>query len=178
MSRLPFMQIFRIILACLSVCAVLGCAGEPKDAGLIKNFQDHRQEFEALRVMIIHDQGLHRVDADWTDPADPSTIGITPGRIAEYRAIFRKLGIPRGFSNYSGSIELLAHCEGIAVSGSSEGYCWLASPPEKLVSSLDEFRAKQSDEYGKFLEHKPNSWQKHGNAYRHIEGNWYLHYDS
>ena len=160
------MQIVRITLVCLLAWIAAGCAPEPKDKDLIKNFQDHREEFEALRAMIIHDKGLRRVDDNWTDPADPMSVGVTPERIAEYRAIFRKLGIPRGFSSEPRSIDLLVHTEGISIAGSSKGYAWRRLPPAETEPSLDKPQKKGSEEA-----------ESHPVGYRRIEGDWYLYFE-
>jgi hypothetical protein len=47
--------------------------------------------------MLRADKKLQRVDRGWTPPEDPSSIGISPERIAEYRQTFSKLGIPLAF---------------------------------------------------------------------------------
>lgn len=139
---------------------------EPEDAAMIRNFQAHRPEFELLRAMIANDKGLQRVDQNWTSPEDLSTIGITEKRIAQYRSLFRKLGVPRGFKAYRGpeEIDLLAYSFGMLDSGVGKSYSWLAHPPETTVPSLD--RPPDQPREG------------HHDAYRLIEGHWYLHYES
>ena len=59
--------------------------------------QNNRVTFEALIVMINEDRGLERVDVDWTRPDDPSKIGVSSARIAEYRRIMRRIAVARGF---------------------------------------------------------------------------------
>jgi hypothetical protein len=34
---------------------------------------------------------------NWTLPADPQSIGVSPERLAEYRKLLRAAGTPRGF---------------------------------------------------------------------------------
>src|SRR5689334_4323233 len=104
-----------------------GCEhGDPTDDAMIANFRKHRKEFELLRDMVVHDTVLHRLDMDWSDPADPGIFGITPQRIAEYHRLFRELGITRGFAAYGdrSKIEFIAHTEGLSVSGHAKNYTW------------------------------------------------------
>jgi hypothetical protein len=170
----------QLILAAVVGFALTGCAGDPTDNAMIKTFQEHRHEFEALKTMVAHDQYLNRVDIDWTQPDDPSTAGVTPERIAEYRRIFQRLGITRGFQAYGdrAEIEFIAHAEGLSVSGHAKSYCWRESPPPETVNSIDALRAKKSEEYQNYLDHKTDSFEEHVIAYRHIDGHWYLAYKS
>jgi hypothetical protein len=168
------------MLACIVAFALTGCASDPTDDAMIKAFQENRQEFESLKAMVTHDKYLNRVDMDWTDPAVPSTVGVTSERIAEYRRIFQRLGITRGFQAYGDrtEIEFIAHAEGLSVSGHAKSYCWREFPPAETVNSIDALRAKKSEEYQKYLDHKTSSFEEHVIAYRHIDGNWYLFYES
>ena len=109
------MRATRLALTCAFALMVVGCQPEPKNFKLTKNFQDYREEFENLRAMIVHDGGLHRVDANWTDLAYPISVGVTPERIAGYRALFRKLGMSRGVYSHPGKIDLIAHAESISL---------------------------------------------------------------
>jgi hypothetical protein len=170
----------QFIFAAIVVIGLSGCERDPTDQSIIANFQKHREDFEKLTEMVIHDMKLKRLDMTWSAPADPSTIGITPERVAEYRRIFRELGIRRGFSAYGDRsiIHFVAHAEGLSVAGHAKSYTWCDSTPEELVDSIDRFRIEKSEEYRQYLEHKTKSFQKHRNVFRHIEGNWYLEYDS
>ena len=76
----------------------------PTDETMIQNFTSHRQAFQELVTMIQADKSLRRVDDNWTDPSDPTTINVTPERIADYRRRFAVCGVPRGFYSFqSGS---------------------------------------------------------------------------
>jgi len=158
-----------------------GCSQhDPSDAEMLRNFQQHRAEFEQLREMVSTDAGLQRVDQDWTRPDNPAAIGISAERIAEYRRIFHKLGIPRGFQAYGdrSEIKFIAHAEGLAVAGHAKNYVWSASEPDELVDSIDQFRVDEMKQYRDYLEKKSETFQKHWNVYRRIEGNWYLNWES
>jgi hypothetical protein len=119
------------------------------------------------------------VDDTWTKPEDPATIGVSAARIADYRARFHRLGIPRGFEAYGGPehIIFLAWVQGITVAGSAKGYAWCEKAPENLVPDLDAAWEENHREYLKKNQQQPNHWEKHLDFYRHIEGNWYLHFE-
>jgi hypothetical protein len=146
-----------------------GCSdpfeGQPhlSDSQLIAAFQTHKPDFERLRTMILEDKGLTRVDDDWTVPTDPQTIGITVQRIAEYRKLFQKLGIARGFSAYEDrhEIEFWASAQGWVAHGSHKGYVYASAIPAPILESLDSLAAQKGNV---------------GYGYKHIEDNWYLSY--
>ena len=53
----------------LATITLTACAPhDPTDEAMLRNFHEHRAEFEKLREMISQDRGLRRVDCDWTDP--------------------------------------------------------------------------------------------------------------
>lgn len=134
-----------------------------KDAELIARFQMKKTEFERVRAMITSDSKLERVDDTWTRPSDPSVIGVSPQRIAEYRKIFLDIDTPRGIEAYDltrKNFSLIVSTQGLSVSGSAKGYLWSISPPEPLFLELDSSLASPS---------------RHFFGYRHIEGNWYLY---
>jgi hypothetical protein len=130
---------------------------------LIAKFHEHKVEFERLRVLVIEDRGLTRVDEDWTDPADPTTIGVSVERIAEYRSTFRKLALARGVSAGIDrrEIELLASAQGWVAHGSRKSYVYTTSVPESLNDALDQYSSQE---------------RPVGSGYRRIEGNWYLYF--
>ncbi len=165
-----------ILLLALTACA----KRDPTDDEMLQNFQQHRAEFEQLRIMVSADRGLQRVDQDWTKPDDPAAIGISKERIAEYRRMFRRLGIPRGFQCYGDRSEItfIAHAEGLAVAGHAKNYVWSQSEPDELVDSIDRFRVQEIRQYRDYLDGKTKTFQKHWNVYRRIEGNWYLNWES
>ena len=134
------------------------------DQELVANFQSHRGDFNQLLQMIQTDMQLKRVDEDWTDPTDPQAIGISRERINEYRRLFQRLGIPRGFSAFQTKdhIKFIASTQGLSVSGSSKGYVYARKKPDLIVEDLDHY------------------WSQDGRsftAHRHIEDNWYLYFD-
>src|SRR5262245_4190430 len=97
-------------------------APRPSDAAMIDNFRHKRDVFETLVTMIREDRGLKRVDVDWTDPADPSTIGVSAERVALYRRLCHEAGVARGFYQFNSSIEFVGYAAGMVVHGSSKSY--------------------------------------------------------
>jgi len=177
--------ILKIILAILAVpvliAAILGgyvlllssvfTSGDiphRSDEDLIANFQSHRAEFNRMLQMINEDNGLDRVDYYWTHPENPQTVGISAGRIDEYRRLFRSAGVPRGFSAFQTKdyVEFIASTQGLSVGGSSKGYLFAKQPPPRVVGNLDTYRTQDTRLSPAFP------------VYRHIEGDWYLFFEA
>lgn len=136
----------------------------PSDRQLLDNFKRHRATFNELAQMTQIDKSLARVDYNWTDPSDPQKIGVSPARIARYRSLLESVGLHRGFYTHGlADTEFIAYGQGSAMSSDTfKGYMYLATPPKLVLRSLDECQpdAKNGTE-----------------AYRHIEGHWYLYYE-
>lgn len=130
------------------------------DELLIQKFHRDRAEFENLRSMLERDSYIFRIDDNWSDPANLSDEILT-----KYRRMFKQLGIPRGFYNRRNPlrIELIASSQGWVTSGSTKGYEYRETKPESLEESLDQFH-----------DGTVTHWTQ---AYRHIEGNWYLYFE-
>jgi hypothetical protein len=152
----------------LSAAFTGGDIPHKSDEELIANFQSHKAEFNRMLQMINEDKDLARVDYDWTSPENPRTVGISQERIDEYRSLFRRAGVPRGFSAFQSkdSIEFIASSQGLAVSGSSKGYLYAKEPPSRVIDNLDNYRAQKSTLSPAFP------------VFRHIEGNWYLFFEA
>jgi hypothetical protein len=136
----------------------------PSDQELIDRFDQNRADFQALLGMFLSDEGLERVDYDWTRPDNPQDVGVSPERITQYRQYFDKLGLPKGVIGFGKKDNIsfpVASC-GIAVSGTSQGYAYVQATPELLVDSIENYH------HGKFESYT---------IYRHLSGNWYLYYD-
>ncbi len=136
----------------------------PSDQQLLSNFARHKATFNELSRMALTDKNLSRVDYDWTDPSDTQKVGVSPERITKYRSLLESIGLHRGFSSDGvHSIEFISYGQGSAMSSDEfKGYMYLMTPPKQVLSSLDRC---QPDE-------------KNGvEAYRHIEGHWYLYYE-
>ena len=137
----------------------------PSDAAMLRHFERHEGDFNALVEMAGADRGLNRVDQDWTMPADTKSVGVASGRLADYRRLLRDAGTPRGFqvSQENGGFNFFFWLRGSAISDDTDkGFAYRTIPPQSTVQTLDGIRA---DSRNSLL------------AYRHIRGNWYLFYE-
>ena len=156
----------------------------PTDQMMIDNFDDHREDFETLRGMMQADQGLERVAPDFVRPENPAGVGINPERVELYRALCRKIGLERGIESFGASaaqLEFLASCRGLSISGSCKSYVWLREPPEPttgraVVNDLDAYLRTRREERGAYFKAHHHAISGHVDAYRLIDGPWYLHY--
>ena len=152
------------ILAVLCCGVLVGCESKhATDDKLIARFQKQKAIFEKLREMIASDSGLQRVDYYWTDPKDPTTLGVSPRRIAEYRNLLDSVGCHRGFSAYGRpEVYFIASARGLGIGGGSEkGFCYLPTPPASVVTNTAIFQATRPETHS---------------IYRHLEGAWYLYF--
>jgi len=147
-----------------ALATLVGCS-HPTDDELVRNFKRHTSDFHRLVQMVQSNKGLQRVDEDWTSPRNPEVVGVGEERIAEYRKLFRKVDVPRGFAAFdpTGNIQFLASTQGLAVTGSVKGYLYAVQPPTPVVANLDTYA--------------PPILGKSYTAFRHIEGRWYLYYE-
>lgn len=132
------------------------------DATLIASFHEHRSTFEQLRQMILADSRLHRVDEDRTEPKDPAAAGVSPERIAEYRRLLREIGCPGGiiaYGNRHGDIYFISGHRNILLAASTKVYCYLKNAPASTVTDTSALRVGDDEQ-----------------AYRHIEGHWYIYW--
>lgn len=129
----------------------------PSDENLIEAFKGNRASFEAIVAMI-------QQDADLKNKPDYLRVRIAQDELGSYRQILTQLNIPVMYVDHSLDVEFAASNLGYAFSGSSKGYSFLKKKPADVVDNLDTFQSKQTS----------NS----GSAYRHIDGNWYLFYES
>ena len=160
------MKSILLIVVGIVIALSAGCARSthPSDSALLQRFDTNEADLERLLTMLREDPKLQRVDDTWTNPSDPSSIGVSAERIATYRRLFAKLGIPRGFYAFHAPerFTFLASTFGLSVSGSAKGYAYLENKPVLIVSSLDTYWSSDNRSF---------------TAYRHIKGNWYLYFD-
>ena len=62
------------------------------DSHRLSLFRSHRAEYELLLNMLQHDGHLIFINDALTTPDDPSSVGISPQRIAEYRRLMSNIG--------------------------------------------------------------------------------------
>ena len=142
-----------------------GASGALDDAAMIARLRQHRAGFEAVVAMARQDRGLVRVDHDWTDPADPESVGIPAERIADYRRRLAQLGLPRGITIHADGrqVDFLAASRGFGPRGMSRSYVWSETgefPDGEVTRNLDRLEASG----------RRRVW-----AFRHVDGPWWLH---
>jgi hypothetical protein len=134
----------------------------PSDAQMIRNFQNHRTQYEQLLQMIQTDSGLERVGTlAGNSPENPATVGVDEARLQQYATTLKQLhvqSLERGGDSHQ--FLFTTHSYGLVTSGTAKGYYYSEQAPSPLVQDTD----KASGEEGKF--------------YRRIEGNWYVWYEA
>jgi hypothetical protein len=162
---------WRYVLAVFAIAFGSACGEHPTDDQLIARFKRERASFERLRDMFVADRTLGRVAPDFTRPVNffsggplPSDPPVTSQRLAEYHGLFEHLGLESGVEGYDDKEEIFFHASsmGLAVSGSSKGYAYLASRPALMTNSLDDYWSPDGTSF---------------TAFRPIEGRWYLYFD-
>ena len=161
-------------LAAFVFLGVLSCGpptdgGHPSDASLLATFENNRDDFERLLTMCEEDSGMIRIASDFTWkkdnvswPRPQSELGITNERWDTYRELFAKTQLRAGILNYQpNAVVFSASSQGLLTAGSSKGYEYRRTPPDKVVDSLDSYKFEKAEK-----------------VYRHIEGNWYLYFET
>jgi len=158
--------VYTLAFICLFVALRFGARSwgrRPSDAKLIKQFYDNRNAFEKLREMLQQDAFVTRIAGDGistahTSAGKPEEIGFPPGRYVEYVTALKQAGALSAIRDRS-ELRFPVAVWGFAGKGWRIAVTWRESPPSPLIPSLDDF--------GKTI----NKWDQ---AYRRIEGNWYL----
>jgi hypothetical protein len=85
----------RLVISALLVLAFASCCYweyRTSDAHRLSLFRAHKPDYESLLKMLQQDRGLTFINEGLTDPEDPSSIGISQERIAEYRRYMSQIG--------------------------------------------------------------------------------------
>jgi hypothetical protein len=138
------------VFIAIAALALASCFYWRSDVHRLTLFRAHRSDYETLLNMLQHDEGLTFINSGLTVPEDPTTKGISPQRITEYR-------------RYMSSIQ----CEAVLYEpsiGSALFVSETASGPNILYFPSSAENAKRSG----FPVHNPPA-QAHK-----IEGDWYL----
>ncbi|MDY0018976.1 MAG: hypothetical protein RBT47_03150 [Anaerolineae bacterium] len=146
----------------------LACAGipaapdkrHPTGQELVDVFYTHQEEFKTLHLMALEDEGLEWVSPVHTLPEDPEPLGITPQRVAEYRALFQELGLEKGVYSFDDKTSLTFIASELSW---VKGYLYADRCPGTLVEDIDqawnEYSTSETTSYA---------------FCQLIEGNWYL----
>ena len=134
------------------------------DRAMLATFQNSRSDLETLVRMAQHDNGLLRVDFDWTEPKNAQTVGVSPRRLGEYRALFRKIGLQQGFvaGTTVGEFDFIDRSVGLVMNGQSKSFVY-TSVKVPVVDDLDVVVQDSS---------KRGEWFRSAGV-----PNWYLKFD-
>ncbi len=135
----------------------------PKEAALIRKFQDHRSEFNRLHTMFDEDKKLGRL---LLYPDGPCPTGLTATRYHEYLNILQQVqGRSVGREEADPAVlKVDLWAEGFAGDSQTVELCWLEQAPPNQVKSLDHYTT-MATRYNRI-------W-----TYRYVEKNWYLRTD-
>lgn len=149
----------------------------PSDNSLMKQFNEHRRDFETLVSMAETDSSMRRIADDFIErkdsaawPRPESQWGITAERWNDYRKLFRKVGLSDGFDeDDQGDIYFISYTAGTVVSGMSKGFVYCRktefSPNALLPCTEQHDSGKQESTTGD------------GSEYRRLAEHWYLYSD-
>jgi hypothetical protein len=144
----------------------------PTDEKLTANFYAHRASYESLRDMLLADQGVQAVYADFGVetkdsglPHKPTELNFPVSRYNEYVSLLKLVGSSAAFKTKESQPELL--CVGAWAAGWAQDtrhawVCWTDREPANQVANLDDYYRNPA---------RPH------NVFRHIDGNWYLRAD-
>lgn len=144
------------------------------DDAMLQNFAENRAVFEKVVTQLQQDKDIRRVDDNWYRLADGRARSDSPGRIAQYRNLFKQISTERGiYASYSPDgnprILFLSNCIGMVTGGSSKGYLYQPHPEDDLllVDSIDDY------------DQQKDLWRSYWAVHRKIEGaeGWYLYCD-
>lgn len=150
----------------------------PTDRELLERFHKHRADLDELVRMFEADKGLGRVGASFTRPKDPSSVGVSPERIQEYRRLCSAVGaraciegydaayyrlygpVPPGIQENKDPIWITTYTSGLSFQGEAKGYLYSVAPKFEIVQDLEDTFTRRSE-----------TWIKP------LEGNWYIFFD-
>jgi len=137
----------------------------PKEAKFLANFQAQRASFEQLRDMLQADKQVSRM-GPWgvatTDviPHMPPDGGFPVERYQRYMAVFKQAEVRVAERSDARDPGLYFGIWGCGFGGYTQhvGICWLDKAPTKQIATIDGYHGRTGLEQ----------------AFRHIDGNWYL----
>jgi hypothetical protein len=163
----------------LAFLAVLGAAWAilflsmkpPKEQKLIENFYAHRVAYKRLRDMLLADQQVDAVYADWGVetaksglPHKPPDVSFSLSRYNQYVALLEQTGSKEIFRarDYPGLLCIGAWASGWAGNTRHIGICWGDQEPANQVANLDDYYRDP---------------RRPRDVFRHVDGKWYLRAD-
>jgi hypothetical protein len=150
----------------LSFVFTTGCIRQQStyrdDRFMLANFQAHKSEFNTLLEMFRADKGFIYFANNTSIPENPSTVGVSPERLEQYRRFFSALSLEgmAAADRVTGArdeIWFFTSIEG-ARRSTFKHYAYVSKPTKGVIQDLDKDGSKAA-------------------PYRHIENNWYLALD-
>ena len=115
--------------------------------------------------MLFEDSDIVRFNNEHVISSDGSNRSIPNERLAEYRRLFKELGLEAGMHRDGvNAVRLIASSKGLFIPNSEKSYVYSKVEPSPLVESLDNVMAQNREDQAP--------------VYRRLEGNWYLYYES
>lgn len=167
----------KVATGCVALCSlfIVYAASHrsfPSDAAITDQFSEHRADFEQLETMAAQDNHLVRIGNKFTwldtDASWPrKNVGISSDRWDEYKRLFRRAGLPDGFSKDVDPPRLLfpVASRGLVPTGGEKGIVYSPVPLKPVLKSLNN--------------KPPDALYDHGHviAYKPIEKDWYIYYE-
>jgi adenine C2-methylase RlmN of 23S rRNA A2503 and tRNA A37 len=152
-------QSLSIYFSFITLLFLTACSQVPTDSTMIENFNEHKAAFKNLVKMIKHDKGVNSISIDTYDKNDIKN--ISGKRLNKYQRILQNIG--------ASSIKIDSEHKYIILgyygSKTIKKYVYTEDfKPHPIFKSLDK---GINDKLKKEKQHQ---------AYRHIEGNWYIQY--
>ncbi len=161
-----------IVVLCVLWTFMFPSMKPPKDKKLAANFYAHRDAYEHLRDMLLADQRVQAVYADFgvetTDsglPRKPTELNFPVIRYNDYVTLLKQVGSTAAFKSRENDPELVcvgAWAAGWAGDTRHVWVCWTEQEPANRVANLDDYYRNRA---------RPH------NVFRHIDGKWYLRAD-
>ena len=140
------------VIAAWGIGSCFGCCHHPTDAELLKRFEAQRPQIERLVADFRGEPGFLRIVR-----LDDEAYGIAPERNGYYQRQLRELELLEVGTGGKDVTLVVSTCP--FPFPSLKGYRYCKRSLLRTVADLDRAQSRDLDE-----------------AYRHIEGNWYLYY--
>lgn len=165
--RLPVHKISLLISSIAVLMLLAGCnaTSHPSDQVLEHRFRARESDFNKLVQMLNEDKDIVRLDGDFVFLNDSSTRNISNHRLAEYRRLFKAVGLESGIHrDRVHAVRLIASSKGLFIPTSEKSYVYSSVEPSPVVESLD-----------KIIERNRGDQPP---VFKRLSGDWYLYYES
>jgi len=156
------MKLGSILIFCVLFTACI--FNYPSDGILEQRFHSNKAEFDKLITMLKEDRDIVTLGFNYVFYKDESSRELSEERLNEYRKLFKELNLNSGiYRDNESSVRLIIFEKGW-LTNSEKSYLYSSIKPSEIVNSLDEIIK--------------NDAGNHRAAYKKIQDNWYLYYES